>query len=155
MELAFTLDQLTPEIIATVLNGAYINASVETYNEGKSEEFKVANVSHDGWQFQVYAGFHDAVCFKCYQTFDSGYGEDQLKQVADYMDGFPVDSTYLISLDGDAGHLMSFHYQHLLPEDEKLSPAYLVKLCRHFAKTLNLHSANWNAIEEGALANNK
>jgi len=151
MDFSFTLDQLTPETIATVLNGAYIKTEAVRYNEGEENEYTVAKVTHDGWVFQLYTGSHSELIFKSYQTFSSDYGEEKLKQIADYMDAFPVDSTYICEFD-DSSHVMSFHYQHILPEDETLSPAYLVKLCRHFTKTLDEQRVNWSLIEQSAMA---
>ena len=150
MDFSFTLDQLTPETIATVLNGAYIKTEVVSYNQGEENEYKIAKVTHDGWCFQIYSGIHSELTFKAYQTFTDEYDEDRLKKIADYMDSFPIDSTYICKLD-NSSHAMSFHYQHVLPEDETLSPAYLVKLCRHFTKTLDEQRVNWSSIEQGAL----
>ena len=149
MKLTFTHDQLTAECIANVLNSAYITTEVEKENEGEENETSIAKSVLDDFRFEVLAGSRDDVIFRSYVTFSKDYDEQRLRKAADYMDFFPVDSSYCAGLD-DGGHVMCFHHNHVIPEDETISPAYLVKLTRYFVKALGTSLRVWEAIEDVA-----
>ena len=149
MNLAFTTKQLTPETIATILNGAYIKTELITHNEGKETEYVLAQAQLDRYRFEVVTGRFDDIIFRSYIPFDKSFDQEKLKAAADYMDNFPVDTTYIGNFEsGD--HMMCFHYNHVLPEDETISPAYLVKLTRYFVKYLSQFFNDWEAIEQRA-----
>ena len=78
--------------------------------------------------------------------YTSEYDEGRLKEAANYMDNWSVDTTYIGKMNDDR-HLMCFHHNHVIPEDEKISSAYLVKLTRYFVKAVNQHLENWQSIE--------
>lgn len=149
MNLTFTIDQLTPETIATILNGAYIKTEVATKHEGTKNEYQLATARLDEWTFEIQTGRFDDIIFRAYVPFDKDFSQEKLKTTADYMDNFPVDTTYITNFEsGD--HLMCFHYNHVLPEDETISPGYLVKLSRYFVKYLNQYFEDWKQIEQRA-----
>jgi len=149
MELEFTFEQLTPELIANILNSAYISTEVVTYEEGTEDEYKRAMAKLDNRHFQIFPGSFSALAFRSYVTYGKEYDEDRLRKTANYMDLFPIDTTYCERND-DGSHLMLFHYYHMIPEDETISAAYLVKLTRSFVKLMVEHMNDWEAIEEAA-----
>ena len=149
MNLAFTTKQLTPETIATILNGAYIKTELITRNEGTETEYVFAQARLHQWTFEIVTGRFDDIIFRAYVPFDKSFDQEKLKKTADYMDNYPVDTTYIANFEsGD--HMMCFHYNHVLPEDETISPAYLVKLTRYFVKYLNQFFVDWKIIEQHA-----
>ena len=147
--ITFTVEQLTPEVIATILNGAYIKTEITIQNEGTEKEYQLATSQLDQWTFEVSTGRYDDIIFRAYVPFAKECDQEKLKSTADFMDNFPVDTTYITSFESGA-HLMCFHYNHVLPEDETISPAYLVKLSRYFVKYLDKFNTDWHLIEQSA-----
>ena len=149
MNLAFTHEQLTLETIATTLNGAYVATKIIMLQAGTNREHQVAEACLDDMKFQIMPGRKDDIVFRSYIPFSSNYKEQNLRKAADFLDNYSVDMTYVASLD-DGRHLMCFHLNHVIPEDETISPAYLVKLSRYFVKVVHQHLDNWPVIESMA-----
>ena len=146
MNLSLTHDQLTLETIATILNSAYIKTEVVKRREGAEDEHQIIESYLADLKFEVFPGRHDDIIFRAYMPFANACDEERLRKSADYMDNFSVDTTYIAKMD-DGGHLMCFHHNHVIPEDETISPAYLVKLARYFVRAVDQHLDNWAAIE--------
>ena len=146
MNLAFTHEQLTLETIATTLNGAYIKTEINKRQGGTKHEYQVAEACLDDVKFQIMPGRKDDIVFRAYIPFTSNHKEKNLRKAADFLNNFSVDMTYVASLN-DGRHLMCFHLNHVIPEDETISPAYLIKLSRYFVKAVHQHLDNWDTIE--------
>ena len=146
MNLTFTHDQLTPETIANILNSAYITTELHAYGEDKQNQFEVAQATLDNRTFQVVAANKDDILFRSYIIFDKKYNEKTLRNAANFLGTYSVGSSYITKYE-NGNHCMSFQCNHIIPEDETISAAYLVKLTRYFVKELNCHLMNWQAIE--------
>ncbi len=145
MQLSFTAEQLTSEIIAGILNQAFIDSEIKCRENGSSYVWsKLLNMGI------VIESTSRGIQFTVHQYYNSEVSKDELIKVANYMDWLLVDSTYVCQ-DDDGDHVMRFHYQLWIPEDESVSAGYLVKLTRSFASAMDKINDKWIEIYSAAL----
>ena len=145
MQVSFTTKQLTNEIIAGILNQSYITSEILKRNNESTYVWS----HYGGREFGIEAT-PDGIEMQTYQFYPSDIDRESLLKVANYMDWLIVDSQYIEEAE-NGDHVMRFHYQHWIPEDESITASYIVKLTRSFARQMERIDHNWPNILSAAI----
>ena len=145
MILSYTPRQLSANLIAGILNQAYIKSEVIKKEQGNDlVNFSMNNIdctmSVLGNTIQIYHIIHakpDA-------------DVDTVKKVVNHINHSIIHTKY-VGERPDGSHLIAFHHSHWIPEDETITSGYIVKLARSFSSFQERHLAHWNKTVKQAL----
>ena len=145
MILSYTPRQLSASLIAGILNQAYIKSEVVKQEQGGDlVNFSMNNIDCSisilGNTLQIYHIIHAKP--------DSDL--NVIKRVVNHINHSIIHTKY-VGVRPDGSHLIAFHHSHWIPEDETITPGYIVKLARSFSSFQEKHLAHWNKTVRQAL----
>ena len=137
MKIAFTSKQLTADLLAGILNQAFIKSDVNQCSKGiEHVTFEINNVKC------IMAVQGDTLQLSHTIRVESNATKELILKVVNHINCKIMHAKYAGSLD-DGTHLISHHYAHWIPEDETITPAYIVKLARSFMGFQEKHLSQW------------
>lgn len=145
MQLTFTPKQLSAEVLAGVLNQAFIASTISEDSRGK----QFVSISLNGIQCNLKT-LGNTLQFSSAIRIDNSESEESVKKVVEHIN-YEIIHAKHTKVDGEDSHLITHHYAHWIPEDETISAAYIVKLTRSFTAFLEKHLNRWNSLAQEAL----
>ena len=145
MKLEFTPKQLNADLLAGVLNQAFINSDVVKKDQG----INYATFSMNGLVCEISAVGNTLQLSQTIRVTNETPKEAMLR-IVEYINRNIMHSKYAGTCN-DGSHLISHHYAHWIPEDETITPAYIVKLARSFAGFQEKHLKQWASNAQKAL----
>lgn len=142
----FTLEQLSPDNVTSLFDGAYYKAETNRVrNQGDETEVAVTTtVWSDGRPVQVYASPTDQVFVFRYSANYGEATEAQVLRACNLIDEFPVHAR--AEKDADGAWVITFIYKHIVPEGVGLGAREIVGVFRVFEKLLTAHMQNFHAL---------
>ena len=144
--LAFTSKQLNPDLLAGLLNQAFIESEVEKSPQG----FDYVRFSLNGMQCRISVQ-GDTVQLSQSVRIENQVPREAMLRVVEYINCRVMHSKYAGTCD-DGSHLISHHYGHWIPEDETITAAYIVKLVRSFVRFQEKQLGQWASNAQAALS---
>ena len=145
MKLAFTSRQLNADLLAGVLNQAFIKSDVVKRDQGTDRVI----FSINGMKCEILA-MGDTLQLSQTIRITSETPKEAALRAVQYINRNIMHSKYVGTCD-DGSHIISHHYAHWIPEDESITPAYIVKLARSFAGFQEKHMKQWPSNAQIAL----
>ena len=145
MKLEFTPKQLNTDLLAGVFNQAFINSDVVKKDQG----INYATFSMNGLVCEISAVGNTLQLSQTIRITNETPKEAMLR-IVEYVNRNIMHSKYAGTCN-DGSHLISHHYAHWIPEDETITPAYIVKLARSFAGFQEKHLKQWASNAQKAL----
>ena len=145
MRLAFTSKQLNADLLAGVLNQAFIESEVDTCLHGSKHVIFSLNGLKCKMSMQG-----DTVQLSQMIRVESNVPKEVILRIVDYINHKVMHSKYAGTCE-DGSHLISHHYAHWIPENETITSAYIVKLARSFVGFQEKHLGQWASNAQAAL----
>lgn len=144
--LAFTSKQLNSDLLAGLLNQAFIESEVEKSPQG----FDCVSFSLNGMQCRISVQ-GDMVQLSQLVRIENKVPREAMLRVVEYINCRIMHSKYAGTCD-DGSHVISQHYGHWIPEDETITAVYIVKLVRSFVRFQEKQLGQWASYAQAALS---
>ena len=145
MKLTYTPAQLRADLLAGVLNQAFIKSEVkQRQGPGDFVRFSLDNTV---CQLSVLG---NTLQLNHLIQLDHDIDIKTVKLIVEHINDCIIHATY-VGLSKQGFHLVAFHHSHWIPEDETISAGYIVKLARSFVLFQKKHLGCWKETVQIAL----
>ena len=145
MSLTFTPKQLNGNILAEILNQAYIKSDVIQSDKG------IDNISFLMNDMQCKMSIlGNALQLSHVIRIERSASQESVLKIVDHINCKIIHSKHAGTC-VDGSDLIAHHYAHWIPEDETISADYIVKLARSFIGFQEKHLSHWESFTQRVL----
>ena len=145
MSLTFTPKQLNGNILAEILNQAYIKSDVIQSDKG------IDNISFLMNDMQCKMSIlGNTLLLSHVIRIERSASQESVLKIVDHINCKIIHSKHAGTC-VDGSDLIAHHYAHWIPEDETISADYIVKLARSFIGFQEKHLSHWESLTQRIL----
>ena len=145
MSLTFTPKQLNGNILAEILNQAYIKSDVIQSDKG------IDNISFLMNDMQCKMSIlGNTLQLSHVIRIERSASQESVLKIVDHINCKIIHSKHAGTC-VDGSDLIAHHYAHWIPEDETISADYIVKLARSFIGFQEKHLSHWESLTQRIL----
>ena len=145
MSLTFTPKQLNGNILAEILNQAYIKSDVIQSEKGIDT---ISFLMNDMQCKMSILG--NALQLSHVIRIERSASQESVLKIVDHINCKIIHSKHAGTC-VDGSDLIAHHYAHWIPEDETISADYIVKLARSFIGFQEKHLSHWESLTQRIL----
>ena len=145
MNLTFTPKQLNGNILAGILNQAFIKSNII------QSDADIDNISFSMNDMQCKMSIlGNTLQLSHVIRIERSASQESVLKIVDHINCKIIHAKYAGTC-GDGSHLIAHHYAHWIPEDETIAAAYIVKLARSFIGFQEKHLSHWESLTQRVL----
>ena len=123
----------------------YAGFEAEMAFDGADDDFQFLEIRENNIDYRVDIDKDNMhLTFTHYMDVSNEHcSEECLLKISNILDRFPVDATFARFEDS---YILKFSYLHVVPDEERISSVYIVKLFKYFQSQLRRHFESWDEI---------